>query len=366
MCAVVSAATAQPAGKDCMNTSVQLTPINDLAAGLYQGFEGGLYPGGIDTPPLPHLLAGINRGERVFPLDANGVPHPDGTIVLLTIGMSNTGLESNALIERYGHFANQNPHVKVVTGAQSGQSAAIIANPTAAYWDHVLTKLQAAGVTPNQVQAVWLKEADKNPTAPFPAHADTLRDELETIVNILNDMFPNLRQCTVSSRIYAGYTLGTLNPEPFAYESGFSVKWLIEDQIEGKQSLNFHPSAGSVEAPWLGWAAYTWADGLVPRSDGLVWKCDDFVDDGVHPSQQGSTKVADMLVQDWANDPTSRPWFVGCQADMNNDGNLNIFDYIAFSNAYANNMLLADCDSNRTLTIFDFICFGNSFAAGCQ
>ncbi|MCA9277656.1 MAG: hypothetical protein H6815_02605 [Phycisphaeraceae bacterium] len=366
VCALGTIATAQPTGKDCTNTSVSLTPLIDLAAGLYQGYEGGLYPGGIDTPPIPHLIAGINRGERVRPLNESGIPDPDGTIVLLTIGMSNTGIESNALIDRYGHFANSNARVKVVNGAQSGQTAAIIADPSAAYWSNVLAKLEAANVSPAQVQAVWLKEADKNPTDPFPVHAETLRDEFESIVNILTDMFPNLRQCTLSSRIYAGYGPGPLNPEPYAYESGFSVKWLIEDQIQGKPSLNFHPLQGPVEAPWLGWAAYTWADGLVPRSDGLIWECDDFASDGVHPSQQGAAKVANMLVQTWANDPTTRPWFVGCQPDMTNDGNLNIFDYIAFSNAYVNNSLLADCDHDRSLSIFDFICFGNQFSMGCQ
>jgi lysophospholipase L1-like esterase len=51
-------------------------------------------------------------------------------------------------------------------------------------------------------------------------------------------------------------------------------------------------------APWIAWGPYLWADGVEPRSDGLVWLCEDVnPNDGIHPSQSGETKVADMLVE---------------------------------------------------------------------
>ena len=45
-------------GRDCTRTSVGRTPINDLGTGLYLGqYQGGLYPNGLNTPPLSLISA---------------------------------------------------------------------------------------------------------------------------------------------------------------------------------------------------------------------------------------------------------------------------------------------------------------------
>ena len=59
-------------------------------------------------------------------------------------------------------------------------------------------------------------------------------------------------------------------------------------------------------APWIAWGPYLWADGLRGRSDGLVWACADFMEDGVHPSASGRDKVAKMLLDFLHTDPTAR------------------------------------------------------------
>ena len=44
--------------------------------------------------------------------------------------------------------------------------------------------------------------------------------------------WPNLKLVFLASRIYGGYAhTDKINPGPYAYEYGFSVKWLIQAQV---------------------------------------------------------------------------------------------------------------------------------------
>lgn len=53
-----------------------------------------------------------------------------------------------------------------------------------------------------------------------------------------------------------------------------------------------------------------------------------------------------------------------CYADANQDGTLNLFDYLAYQNAFNEGDPYADCDSDGRLTIFDFLCYQNAFDTG--
>ncbi len=126
----------------------------------------------------------------------------------------------------------------------------------------------------------------------------------------LHGRYPNLRIAYLSSRIYAGYAVTPLNPEPYAYETAFAVKWLIADQIAGKPELNFDSRRGNIRSPWLAWGPYLWTDGVKGRKDGLVWRREDLGEDGTHPSPSGRAKVARMLLDFLKSDPTARAWFL--------------------------------------------------------
>jgi len=298
-----------------------MTPLSDLGAGFYRGFEGGLYPGGSNVRPQGHTDAGVAIANAITPLDTLGGPDPtNGKVVLLSIGMSNTNLEFTAFIPKANADPVKSPAVLLVNGAIGGQSADRIDDPNAAYWDSVATRLRRAGSSPRQAQVVWLKEAIASPTGGFPASADTLLSELATIVRIIHQKFPNVRLTYVTSRIYAGYATTNLNPEPYAYESGFAAKWLIANQVAGVESLNFDPGRGPVEAPWLSWGPYLWADGLNPRIDGLIWPCSDFNSDGTHPNATGSGVVADSLLALFESDVTAIPWFRGTVTGVHSSG----------------------------------------------
>ncbi|OAB63146.1 hypothetical protein AY599_22720 [Leptolyngbya valderiana BDU 20041] len=54
-----------------------------------------------------------------------------------------------------------------------------------------------------------------------------------------------------------------------------------------------------------------------------------------------------------------------CRADMDGDGSLTIFDFLAFQNLFDAGDLAADFDGDGELTIFDFLSFQNEFDAGC-
>ncbi len=286
---------------NCNGTSVGFTPLNDLATGSYHGYEGGLYPNGYNYPPVGYKLWGQTRTQAIQPLDANGNPNPNGKVVLLSIGMSNTTMEFSTFKTIADADPSKNPKLTIVDGAQGGQDAEIIKNPNAQFWTIVDQRLTGAGVSDNQVQVAWLKEAIANENEAFPTDAQHLRNDLNLIVQIMQARYPHLQVIYLASRIYAGYARSPLNPEPYAYQSGFAVKWLIENAIDSS-----NPAAGI----WLAWGPYTWADGLNARSDGLQWFCPDFQSDGTHPSASGQQKVANMLLNFFKSDTLARTWFV--------------------------------------------------------
>ena len=55
-----------------------------------------------------------------------------------------------------------------------------------------------------------------------------------------------------------------------------------------------------------------------------------------------------------------------CYADLDGDGDLTIFDFLAFQNLFDASDPTADCDGDGSLTLFDFLCFQNAFDAGCE
>ena len=313
-----------PNTASCSLTNLRLTPLNELGLNQHKGFPGGLYPGGLNYRPRAHDDAGRNITRTlIFPRDPTGAADStNGRIALLSIGMSNTTQEwavgandgtndfTVAFRYRATNDPSKNPRLFIVDGAQGGMDAPMWTNASGGAWTNVPTRLTAAGVSSNQVQVIWIKQAIAGQLnlGAFPAHALAFQNQLEQIIRAARSRFPNLQIVYLSSRTRSYAADNSLNPEPAAYEGGFAVKWLIEKQINGQ--LNFDPARGPVEAPWLAWGPYLWADGTVGRSDGLIWECADLRPDFTHPSQSGVRKVADQLLNFFKTDPTATPWFL--------------------------------------------------------
>jgi hypothetical protein len=371
---------------NCSGTSTGYTPLNDLGAGMYLGqFQGGLYSGGSNILPASHSAAGMAQRAMITPRDGAGNPSAAGKVVFLSIGLSNTtqefcgGAFPNCQSFSFIGQASSSPAVNhtdlvIVDGAIGGQTPPTWDSPTDANYDAVRDqRLAAAGVTEAQVQAIWIKLADSNPHVSLPdagADAYVLEQGLGDVVRACKARYPNLRLIYLTSRIYAGYASSALNPEPYAYESGFSVKWLIDAQIRQQAGEGVDPVAGDLGvgsiAPWLVWGADPWADGTTPRSDGLTWICSDFnTSDGTHPATGARTKVGTMLLNAFLASPQAQGWFTACPADADHNGTLAVADIFAYLNAWFAGEAAADFDGMNGPQVADIFAFLNAWFAGC-
>jgi hypothetical protein len=293
-CAFLAASIA-PAGKsspsaDCSLTSTGLVPLTDMGSRRYRGHRGGLYPGGVNRPPRAYLRKAITASKRVRPID--------GKIVLLSLGMSNASDEFSAFKRSADRDPQRNSSLVVVDGAQDGFDSRR-ARTQPAFWSNVDQRLADAGVSPQQVQAVWLKQAVAGEQRPFPRDARGLQSDLRAIIRTMRIRYPNVKLVYLSSRTYAGYAITGLNPEPAAYDSAYAVRGVIQERIRGK-----------LRGPFLLWGPYLWTDGTAGRNDGLVWTCEDVAEDGTHPSRSGAQKVVTLLTTFFKTDPTARRWYV--------------------------------------------------------
>lgn len=310
--------------------TVRIALMDMTPAQNYLGFEGGLYAGG-NVMPAAHEADGIARAQSIQPLDANGNPSASGKIVMISVGMSNTTQEFCSpgnpppcnpwtFMGQAAADSNVNSSTLVVVdGARGGQTAMTWAVATSTNYAITQTRLTGAGVTEKQVQIAWVKQADANPTVSLPAsNADAyvLEGLLASDVRAMKTRYPNLKMVFLSSRIYGGYATSNLNPEPYAYEGGFAVKWLIQAQVDQMASgAVVDTIAGDLDdgtvAPWLAWGPYLWADGTNARSDGLTWVQSDFeTQDGTHPAQSAEQKVGGMLLSFFEGSGFTKCWFV--------------------------------------------------------
>ena len=283
----------------------RLIPLSDMsAADRYEGEDGGLYGGGRNAPPDAQRQAAAAQLARIRPLNATGQPDADGTIGFVAISMSNATQEFSRFKQIADASPRKSPKVTIVDCAQGGQAMAQWAPPDAPPWEEAKRRLARANVSPQQVQVAWIKLANVGPSGSLQDHGRKLERDTLAVLHNARALFPNLRIAYLGSRTYGGYATSNLNPEPYAYEGAFAVRWLIQRQMNGDTEL-----AGS-KSPLLLWGPYLWAEGAKGRKlDPLVWDRSDFGPDGTHPSDSGRDKVANLLLDFFATDPLARPWF---------------------------------------------------------
>lgn len=358
--------TAQP---DCSAASSGFIPINDLGEKTFinawsEVWQGGLYPDGSNYLPLTHKNAGLLLASQVQCLDSEGKPDAEnGKIVWLSIGMSNTTQETQQFIPLANSFPGKNPKLILVDGAQGGMTALIISTSSSTnyntFWTAVGKRLSNAGVNEKQVQVIWLKEADVAGNSSIKIYYDSLTVRIKRIANELKGRFPNAKLCYLSGRISARYASSSLNPEPYAYYSGWVIKKVIGDQINGDPELKF--SGPGAKAPWLAWGPYFWSDGNTPQiSDpNTFWVCpDDFQNDGTHPSvPTGARKAGNLLLKFFTSDSTCIPWLLGsgCPESMSVKEPDKNPEFNIFPNPFASQTIMLTGTTLRSavLTIYN-------------
>lgn len=303
---------------DIANTESPLVALTDLGTGTYFGAEGGLYPNGSNTMPPAQDAAGLSLAQAIQPLDASGLADPNGIYAMIAVGVSITHTVFDQFEANEDSDPAKDSHLVLVNAAIDGSDGPDWVSPASGTWLTVLNYyLPYQNVSPKQVVAAWVMMPHANPTGTFPIDMANQESDLIAVLQNLHRFFPNLTLAYVNGMQYGGYSnppqlAGVPTyPEPYSYESGFAVQTVISDQINGKPDLNFNPANGPVLAPWLSWGPYNWANGLLPRSDGLTWTCQDYESDGLHPSvPAGRDNYANLLITFFKTDDTTVPWFL--------------------------------------------------------
>jgi hypothetical protein len=310
------------------------TPLTDFKPGqLYLGnFAGTLYENS-NSVPADHAADGVNFAGQVQPLDSKGHPSPTGKIVVISIGMSNWTIEwcslnrsactpDSFLVQAAQNSQVNHTNLVLVNCAKGGQSADRWVDNSFGNYTQCMQAVTKAGVTDLQVQVILYKDALEFPTQSLTAatkcspssavDACVYEHDVGQTARFVRSVFPNVKEMFLHSRIYGGYASpGTLNPEPFAYEYGFSTKWLIEAQVNQIRTGQIDPTAGDLSysaAPWLAWGPYFWTAGPAKRSDGESWLPFEYIQDLTHPGEPGTLQVSNELIQFYLSSQFS-PWF---------------------------------------------------------
>jgi hypothetical protein len=298
-----------------------LVPLNDLGTAPYNwGYYGGLYDDGTSVMPADHFALGIAASARIQPLDTNGNPSPNGKIAFLVAGFDETQKIADAMQQMAANDIRVNHDSLVIVnagrpGIDGLQWVPPLSPPLYSSIRNIL--MPQLGVTPKQVQVAWVQLVTNNPVRSLPpqdADAYRLKGTIAAAIREMKVQYPNLRIAYISSRVYGGYATTSWNPEPFAYESAYSVRWLImRQEDEERTGMTWDTRVGAIndtigDAPWFAWGPYLWANGTTPRSDGLTWDREDFDLDGETLSARGAQKGGALLLDFLLHEPTAQ-WF---------------------------------------------------------
>lgn len=289
-----------------------LPPLDELGAGTYKGYTGGLYPNGSNKMPPAFYADAVEFARSIQPLNSKGDPAANGKIGVVGIGASTVAMFGEGLDRLFYSVKGLRKDLVFVNGGIGGQDLNKIYDQQGKYWLTVNDRISQAGLSNEQVQVVWIQEDDlKNSTAAFPERADMLADEFTYAIQKLKIRYPNLKFVYMTGRhntVFLPADAKDKHEEPRPYENGWACKFIIERQINGDPELAY--KGKDAKAPMIIWGPYFWTQGEKPRADGYTFTKDLISGDGVHPTEAGKLRVANDILNFWKKDDVSQLWFL--------------------------------------------------------
>ena len=286
---------------------VDMQPIDIIQTGIWidpqgVGHQGGLYPDGFNVPPTGHANKIAKATNQI-----------SGVVGVMTIGASNCFYES----EQFDSLMIGNSDAILVNAALGGKTLEKMQENS--YWVHAHEQVTSEGLTDNDIQVVIFESNSFDAfinVATFMQWQGYIADMMTVICQRVLTEFPKTRVIYLPGTTYSGYYQPGYNKfaEPWSYYLSWGVKELIERQITGDPSLKC--SGPGKISPVLCWMNPNWSDGAAENSFGLGWMIEDVIpsypgsiNNGVHPSVIGASKIASYWFNFFNNDTYAASWF---------------------------------------------------------
>lgn len=314
----------------------------------------GLYSNHSQVMPSAHKTEGLAWANTIEVRDLAGNPNASGRVVFLGLGGSDvsemfcTEADDNPPI-----FAGGNPVctprslsgrvqlsesdfvepmlTKIVNGAYPNQYAGDFSQEDEPVfggvngnYDRIRDRVLGGYINPlseNQVQALYIQLANESPVASLPdRHADAveLMVRLGNVLRLARERYPNLRVALLSGRPYSPAGVAHAPNEPFAYETGLAVKWLIQAQVEqmANDGTVVDTRAGDLDyeagaAPWIAWGPYLGNHPTPSQKVGARFTNGDFdnAPNGFF-SDRGEAKASLLLLHHVSFSPFTKCWLM--------------------------------------------------------
>lgn len=288
---------------------VDTVPINDLGQETFNGYTGGLYPGGVNNPRGRYALDLLSTCKNINPIDTFGNPSAtNGKILFVSLGFSTGSQNMLALQKKTIGNPLTNPKLSLLSfnkGSGTGMLNNIM-NPNDPYWDFVSTRINETKTSYRQVQIIYLETEDSTKITSFPGRPIQVKNELESCFRLFKQKFPNVKLVYLLARTTTFGNWNIINREPCPYYLGWACKWAIEDQIKGVTGTKYKgPNAVS---PMITWGFYQWAQEKPRVTDGFKWTVD-LMKDGLHANDIGKDTLAKRFQKFLLNDKYAKNWY---------------------------------------------------------